>query len=77
MPDETNLMGINYVRPPQLKFNKTRETNDYTEYDVVTYKDAKTSAEFDDNIDKVFTNDIDSLIYCNETLQIQVPKKNS
>ena len=75
MSDETNLMGINYVRPPQLKFNKIHDTSNYTEYDVVTYKDAKTPAESDDNIDKVFTNDIDSLIYCNETLKIKVPKK--
>ena len=74
MPDETNLMGINYVRPPQLKFNKVKDTSDYTEYDVVTYKDAKLPAESDDNIDKEFTNSIDSLIYCNETLTIQLPK---
>ena len=26
--------------------------------------------------DKVFTNDIDSLIYCNESLTIQMPKKS-
>jgi len=76
MSKAENLMGINYVRPPQLKFNKIRDTKDYTEYEVETYKDAKNEAEDSDNTDKVFTNDIDSLIYCNDTLTIQIPKKN-
>ena len=39
--DYTNLMGINYVRPPLLKFNKLKETKNFTEYEIITYKDSK------------------------------------
>ena len=69
-----NLMGINYVRPPLLKFNKKKETDNYTEYEIITYKDSKNQSE--ENNDKTFTNDIDSLIYCNESITIQVPKRS-
>ncbi len=72
----SSLMGINYVRPPILKFNKKKDTKNYTEYEVITYKDSKKEAEKDTEVDKTFTNDIDSLIYCNESLTIQVPKKS-
>ena len=72
----SSLMGINYVRPPILKFNKKKDTKNYTEYEVITYKDSKKEAEKDTEVDKTFTNDIDSLIYCNESLKIQVPKKS-
>ena len=71
-----NIMGMNYVRPPQLKFNKVKDTKDFTEYKVETFKDAKNDSEEQDETDKVFTNDIDSLIYCNDTLTIQMPKKS-
>ena len=76
MSDSDKLMGINYVRPPQLKFNKTKDTSDFTEYKVETFKDAKDDSEEPDDMDKVFTNDIDSLIYCNDTMKIKVPKEN-
>ena len=76
MKDAEYLMGVNYVRPPQLKFKKIKDTKDFTEYDVITYKDAKTDSEDSDNSDKVFTNDIDSLIYCNDKIKIQVPKES-
>lgn len=69
------LMGINYTRPPILKFNKKKETKEYTEYNVLTYKDSKKDSEKEDEIDKTFTNDIDSLIFCNESITIKVPKK--
>ena len=69
-----NLMGINYVRPPLLNFDKVKETKDYTEYKVKTHKDALLEAESSDDVDGVFSNDIDSLIYCNETLNLKVPK---
>ena len=72
--DGTNMMGINYVRPPLLKFNKGKDHKDYTEYSVETYRAAKEAAEPDQEQDSVFTNDIDSLIYCNDTIQIQMPK---
>ena len=71
---DKNLMGINHVRPPLLKFNKKKETASHTEYEVITYKDSKNQSE--ENNDKTFTNDIDSLIYCNESLTIQVPKRS-
>ena len=74
--ENSSLMGINYVRPPILKFNKKKDTKIYTEYEVITYKDSKKEAEKDSEVDKTFTNDIDSLIYCNESLTIQVPKKS-
>ena len=76
MSDSKKLMGVNYVRPPQLKFNKVKDTKDYTEYKIETFKDARDDSEEPDDTDKVFTNDIDSLIYCNETLTIQTPKDN-
>ena len=76
LKDYTNLMGINYVRPPLLKFNKIKETKNYTEYEIKTYKNSLTESESEKDTDRVFTNDIDSLIYCNESLTIQMPKKS-
>ena len=63
--DYTNLMGINYVRPPLLKFNKKSETKNYTEYEIITYKDSLKESEPEKDTDRVFTNDIDSLISSN------------
>jgi len=71
-----SLLGIHYVRPPLLKFNKKKDTREYTEYEIETYKNSKNNAEDEDAIDRVFTNDIDSLIYCNDSLNIKLPKKN-
>ena len=76
MGETESLMGVNYVRPPQLRFNKVQDTKDFTEYKVETFKDAKNDSGEPDDTDKVFTNDIDSLIYCNDTLTIQMPKKS-
>ena len=39
------LAGIQTVRPPKLKFDKVKETKDYTEFMVTTFKDAETDAE--------------------------------
>ena len=33
------VKGINYVRPPTLKFDKIKETDEYTEYKVKTKVD--------------------------------------
>ena len=71
-----SLRGINNVRPPLLKFKKTKETSNYIEYEIKTFKDAKEESEGKEELDRVFTNDIDSLIFCNETITIQVPKYN-
>ena len=75
--DYTNLMGINYVRPPLLKFNKKKETKNYTEYEIITYKDSKEVSEPEKDTDSVFTNNIDSLIYCNDSLTIQYTYKEN
>ena len=56
----SNLMGINYVRPPLLNFKIIKETGNYTEYEIKTYKKSKEEAEKKSEIDGVFTNDIDS-----------------
>ena len=69
-------MGINYVRPPVLKFTVKSDTDDYTEYEIMTYKEAKYTSETHNDSDKAFINDIDSLIYCNDTITIQQPKKD-
>ena len=37
-------MGINYVRPPELKFKKLKSSGKCTEYEITTFKDAKTKA---------------------------------
>jgi len=63
------VQGIDYVRPPELKFNQKKETDKYTTYEIETFKDAETPSS-----DNVFTRDIDSLIFCNKTLTIKVPK---
>ena len=61
--------GVNYVRPSELKFTKMKETNNYTKYEIETFKDAKKS-----NGSDRFTTDIDSLIFCNNKMTIKVPK---
>ena len=72
--ESNKLSGIHMVRPPQLKFTKGRETKDYTEFKVTTFKDATEEAEPHSNPERSFTNDINSLIFCNPTLTIKVPK---
>ena len=58
LTEYTNLMGINYVRPPLLNFKKVRETKDYTEYNIKTHKNAKEEAESDKDVDRIFTKSI-------------------
>ena len=36
-----SVKGIEYVRPPILNFIKRKETNDYTDYQIITKKDSK------------------------------------
>ena len=31
------VQGINYVRPPELKFNQKKETDNYTTYEIETF----------------------------------------
>ena len=63
------IQGMDYVRPPELKFTIKDETDDYTEYEIETFKSAKSPSS-----DDVFTRDIDTLIYCNDTINIKIPK---
>ena len=63
--ESRKLAGIQAVRPPQLKFHKVKETKHHTEWEVTTFKDAKTDSEPRNADDRTFTNDINSLIFCN------------
>ena len=72
--ESRKLAGIHTVRPPKLKFDKVKETKDYTEFMVTTFKDATTDSEPPNAEDRSFTNDINSLIFCNPTMNIKVPK---
>ena len=66
----TNLMGVNYVRQPNLDFNKIKETNKYIEYEIKTNNLLK-----DREGDNHLTNYFNSFIYCNELFRIKVPKE--
>jgi thiol-disulfide isomerase/thioredoxin len=63
------VQGINYVRPPELQFTIKKETNDFIDYEIETLKDAKEQSS-----DNVYTKNIDSLIYCNDKINIKMPK---
>ena len=63
------VQGIDYVRPPELKFNQKKVTDKYTLYEIETFKDAEKPSS-----DNIFTRDIDSLIFCNKTMKIKVPQ---
>ena len=65
------LEGIHYVRPPELEFSKIDENDDYTEYKIKTFKDSK-----EKNSDNIFIADIDSMLFCDDTFKIKMPKKN-
>ena len=65
------VSGINYVRPPTLNFKKVKSTKEYTEYEIKTNKE--------DTVKKgnnPFVNNLNSFIYCNDTINIKVPKKS-
>ena len=73
-----SVQGIEYVRPPTLDFLKVKENEDYTEYKVITKKNAKEKAKHKKGCsENPFTNYLDSFIFCNPTLTIQVPKKTN
>ena len=65
-----SVLGINYVRPPTISFQKVDETDEYDEFLVVTKKDKKKSEG-----DNMFINNINSFIFCNETITLKVPKE--
>jgi len=61
-----------YVRPPILKFKMLNDTKDYKEYQIKTDNISK---DKDENYD-IFTNYLNSFIFCNPKLKIKMPKKN-
>ena len=71
-----NVGGIDFVRPPLLSIKKKEETKDYKEYEVTTFKTPKDRSGTNENDPNyVFTSMTDSMIFCNETMKIQIPKK--
>ena len=72
-----SVKGIENVRPPTLDFLKLKDTDDYTEYKIITKKNSKKKEVPKKGCqENPFTNYLDSFIFCNPTLTIQVPKKN-
>ena len=70
---QTNVMGMHFVRPPILDFNKIKDTNKYTEYEVITNN---TTELRDPNDDNHLTNYLNSFIYCSPSFNIKIPKKS-
>jgi thiol-disulfide isomerase/thioredoxin len=69
--------GVDFVRPPMLDMKKVNETKDYKEYEVTTFKTPKDRFSTNPSDESyVFTSVTDSLIFCNETMKIQLPKKS-
>ena len=57
---------MNYVRPPTLNFKKIKSTKDYIEYEI------KTKKENDKKIgNNYFVDNLNSFIYCNDTINIK------
>ena len=72
-----SVKGIEYVRPPTLKFLKIKDTHDFIEYKIITKKDSKEKHPVKKGCpENPFTNYLDSFIFCNPTLTIKAPKKD-
>lgn len=63
--------GIDYVRPPILNFKEIKNNKDFIEYEITTKH--KSDKQIGDN---PLINYLTSFIYCNDTLNIKVPKKS-
>ena len=74
MPE--NIGGLDFVRPPMLEMKKKNETKEYKEYSVTTFRTPqdRNSTNSDDPA-HIFTSVTDSMIFCNEEMTIQMPKK--
>jgi uncharacterized protein (DUF3820 family) len=71
-----SIGGMDFVRPPMLKIKKVKDTTDYKEYEVTTFRTPQDRLSVDTKDDNyLFTSVTDSLIFCNETMTIQMPKK--
>jgi hypothetical protein len=72
-----SVQGIEYVRPPTLDFLKKKETDDYTEFKIITKKNSRKKEEPKKGCpENPFTNYLDSFIFCKPSLTIKVPKKS-
>ena len=72
-----NIGGLDFVRPPMLEMKKVDDTKDYKEYQVTTFRTPqdRNSTDKDDEA-YIFTSVTDSMIFCNEQMTIQMPKKS-
>ena len=61
-----------YVRPPILKFQIVENTKDYKKYNIKTDNLSNKKQEGYD----LFTNYLNSFIFCSPNLEIKMPKKN-
>jgi uncharacterized protein (DUF3820 family) len=71
-----NIGGLDFVRPPMLEMKKINETKDFKEYEVTTFrtpKDRESTSRDDEAY--IFTSVTDSMVFCNETMNIKMPKK--
>ena len=73
----TNIGGLDFVRPPILEIKKINDTKDYKEYNITTFRTPhdRNSTDKDDQ-SYIFTSVTDSMIFCNETMKIKMPKKS-
>ena len=72
-----NIGGLDFVRPPMLEMKKKGETKDYKEYEVTTFRTPKDrNSTSKDDQSYIFTSVTDSMIFCNETMKIQIPNKS-
>ena len=65
----TSIGGINIVRQPLLSFKVKNKNEEYTEYEIIT---DKTNDEVKPGLNS-FNNYLNSMIYCNDTINIKVP----
>ena len=77
MGKKKTIDGLDFVRPPMLEMKKIDETDDYKEYEVTTFRTPqdRNSTNKDDQ-SYIFTSVTDSMVFCNETMKIQMPKKS-
>ena len=77
MGKKKTIDGLDFVRPPMLEMKKIDETGDYKEYEVTTFRTPqdRNSTNKDDQ-SYIFTSVTDCMIFCNETMKIQMPKKS-
>jgi len=72
-----NIGGIDFVRPPMLEMKKIDDTKDYKEYEVTTFRTPQDRFSVDPDDDNyLFTSVTDSMIFCNEKMNIKMPKKS-